>query len=278
MLSYRHAFHAGNHGDVLKHLVLTQLLRYLGQKPKPFWYIDTHAGAGLYPLTRGYATKTTEAADGIARLLRSDTLPEALTDYCQIIKKFNKNEKLETYPGSPGIAASLVREQDRLHLFELHPSDFETLQSNMEHQKARNHCRQEDGLKGLKSLLPPQPRRAVILIDPPYEQKQEYRAVAETVKDALKRFSTGVYAIWYPLLQRREVDELIRNLDALPCDKRLNVTLSVETPRPDGFGMHGSGMYIFNPPWMLRDVLSENLPVLTDLLAQDPGAEFSISP
>lgn len=272
MLSYRHAFHAGNHADVLKHLVEVLLLRYLKQKDKAFWYVDTHAGAGAYSLESGYATQNAEFESGIARLWQQQNLPAALADYVGQIRHLNPDDVLRHYPGSPLIAQALLRPQDSMRLFELHPADFELLQRNIASRAAQ--IRQSDGFAALKAVLPPLPRRGLILIDPPYEEKQDYRRVVDSLREGLQRFANGVYAIWYPRLQRRESDDLPQQLKQLPVASWLHVALDVHAPREDGFGMHGSGMFIINPPWTLRDALAECLPVLVKLLAQDGQAGF----
>jgi 23S rRNA (adenine2030-N6)-methyltransferase len=272
MLSYRHAFHAGNHADVLKHFVQVQLLRYLTQKDKAFWYIDTHAGAGAYELDSGFAAKNAEFSSGIARLWNADDLPEELSEYVNIIKALNNNSELTLYPGSPWLAQHCLREQDRARLFELHPSDFEILQENFAGQRS-TVLQQADGFAGLKALLPPPPRRGLILIDPPYEEKQDYARVISALQEGLKRFATGTYAVWYPQLQRNESVQLPEQLRALPVNW-LHVALSVQAPSDDGFGMHGSGMFIINPPWTLHATLEKVLPVLVEKLGQDNAASF----
>src|SRR5674476_1008008 len=193
MLSYRHAFHAGNHADVLKHYIEVQLLRYLSQKDKPFWYIDTHAGAGCYSLDSGYATQNAEYQSGIARLWDRDDLPASLAEYVALVKHINPDGQMKLYPGSPLIALELLREQDRMRLFELHPTDSEILQENFAGHGAQALMQTADGFGALKALLPPPPRRALVLIDPPYEDKQDYQRVVEMIKDSLTRFATGTY-------------------------------------------------------------------------------------
>lgn len=278
MLSYRHAFHAGNHADVLKHFIEVQLLHYLAQKDKPFWYIDTHAGAGCYSLDSGYATQNAEYESGIARLWERDDLPAPLAEYVALVKRINPDGQLKLYPGSPMVAQELLREQDRMRLFELHPTDSEILQQNFANsitgQGAQVLMQAADGFIALKALLPPPPRRALILIDPPYEDKQDYRRVISALREGLKRFASGVYAVWYPLLQRAEAKQLPEQLKQLPVKSWLNVALSVQTPSEDGFGMHGSGMFILNPPWLLHGVLQEVMPYLAKQLGQNGEGGF----
>ena len=210
MLSYRHAFHAGNHADVLKHFIEVQLLRYLAQKDKPFWYIDTHAGAGCYALDSGYATQNAEYESGIARLWERDDLPAPLAEYVALVKRINPDGQMKLYPGSPLVALELLREQDRMRLFELHPTDSEILQQNFAGHGTQVLMQTADGFGALKALLPPPPRRALVLIDPPYEDKQDYQRVVSALREGLKRFANGVYAVWYPQLQRAECAPVAR--------------------------------------------------------------------
>jgi 23S rRNA (adenine2030-N6)-methyltransferase len=276
MLSYRHAFHAGNHADVLKHFVLTQVLDYYAQKDKPFWYIDTHAGAGMYALDTGYAAQNAEFEAGIARLWDRQDLPPALARYIALIHKLNPGGKLRLYPGSPACAQPLLRPDDRMRLFELHPADCKLLHKTFDGAGRKVKIDMQDGFAGLKALLPPPTRRAVVLIDPPYEQKQDYARVVDALKDSLQRFATGTYILWYPLLQRPELRLLEERLNKLQLPSTLQVTLTVQTPSPDGFGMHGSGLFIINPPWSLPGTLQETMPVLATALAQDQGAGFTL--
>jgi 23S rRNA (adenine2030-N6)-methyltransferase len=274
MLSYRHAFHAGNHADVLKHFVEVQLLRYLAQKDKPFWYIDTHAGAGCYALDTGYAVQNAEFESGIARLWERDDLPAPLAEYVELVKRINPDGQMKLYPGSPLVALELLREQDRMRLFELHPTDSDILQENFTGYGTQVLMQTADGFGALKALLPPPPRRALVLIDPPYEDKQDYKRVVTALQEGLKRFANGVYAVWYPQLQRAEAKQLPEQLKQLPVKSWLHVALSVQAPSADGFGMHGSGMFVLNPPWTLHGVLQETMPYLVKHLAQDAQADF----
>lgn len=276
MLSYRHAFHAGNHADVLKHFLLMQLTGYLAQKDAPFWYVDTHAGAGLYALDAGYATKLAEYADGIGRLWQRKDLPAPLAEYVDLVRTLNPDGKLRAYPGSPWFAAQTMRDQDRLRLFEMHSSDSRLLHDNFREAGRRVSVQAGDGFAGLKAVLPPPPRRALVLIDPSYEDKQDYRHVVDALADALKRFATGVYAVWYPQLSRPESSKLAAKLKALPARRWLHVALSVATPSSDGFGMHGSGMFLVNPPWTLHDTLQQVMPYLVDVLGRDAGATYTL--
>jgi 23S rRNA (adenine2030-N6)-methyltransferase len=275
MLSYRHAFHAGNHADVLKHYVLGLVLDYMNQKDKPYWYIDTHAGAGMYSLTEGYATQNAEFKQGIAKLMSANNLPKLLADFVAQIKRFNTNS-LDFYPGSPMVAHDFLRADDKMRLFELHPSDCKLLIDNFRGQGKQVKIEMQNGFSGIKACLPPPPRRAAVLIDPPYEDKQDYQHVVNMIKDSLTRFSTGTYMVWYPILQRPEPAEMIDDLINLELSNWLNVEMTIHEPSADGFGMHGSGLFIVNPPWTLPKILNETMPVLTQLLALDGTASYAI--
>ena len=225
MLSYRHAFHAGNHADVLKHFILWLTLDYFNRKDKPYWYIDTHSGAGLYDLRSSEAQKVGEYQHGIARLQQAPVLPDLLQSFLQHFQQIVPYEHL--YCGSPWLAQATLRESDKLRLFELHPTDFQHLQNNMREARLnrRGILKQEDGFQGLIALLPPPTRRAVVLIDPPYESKQDYERVIKTLKEAQKRFEQGCYLIWYPCLSRVESQKLPEQLKKLSPHNYLQAEL-----------------------------------------------------
>lgn len=273
VLSYRHAFHAGNHADVLKHLVELQLLCHLVQKDKAFWYIDTHAGAGCYALDSGYATQNAEFRSGITRLWERDDLPAPLADYVERVKSFNPEGILKLYPGSPLFAYHYLRNQDRMHLFEMHPADSNLLQKNFATGNSRVSIQTTDGFKAFKALLPPPPRRALVLVDPPYEDKQDYQRVVTAMNEGLNRFATGMYALWYPQLPRDESRQLPRRLKLLPAKSWLHVALSVRGSDISG-GMRGSGIFVINPPWWLEERLKDVMPYLVRHLGQDDQAGF----
>jgi 23S rRNA (adenine2030-N6)-methyltransferase len=276
VLSYRHAYHAGNHADVLKHLILLQIAEYLGEKPAPFWIIDTHAGAGRYALESAHATRLGEYRDGIGRLWDAKGLPPAVTDYVDLVRQLNPDGQLRHYPGSPWLARQMLRESDRLRLYELHSTDQQLLQECFRGAGRQVTITAGDGFAGLKAVLPPPPRRALVLIDPSYETRSDYTAVIKALQDALKRFPTGTYALWYPLLAKVESRQLPDRLKSLGASDWLLATLEVKAPARDGFGMHGSGMFIINPPWTLEKKLHETLPRLTALLAQGDGARYTL--
>ena len=281
MFSYRHAFHAGSHADILKHLVMIHLVEYLQEKPGALTIVDTHAGAGRYSLETGYATQNAEYETGIAKLWNADDLPNSLHNYVGFIKTLNqpsspKTAKLTMYPGSPICAQALMRPDDRMRLFELHPSDFDILRENFKGHQRTVKIDMSNGFAGIKAVLPPPPGRAVVLIDPPYEEKQDYQRVVEMIKDSLQRFATGTYIVWYPLLQRPEPTMMVNQLKQLNLKNWLNVSLNVESPSLEGFGMYGSGLFIVNPPWTLPETLAEVMPYLVDKLGVDAGASFEL--
>lgn len=274
MLSYRHSFHAGNHADVLKHAILIQLIQYLVQKDKPFWVIDTHAGAGRYSLDSVHAAKLEEYRDGVGRLWDTPALPSIFSTYMDMVRAENPRGGLHYYPGSPRIAHDLLREQDKLRLFELHSTDHQILASFFDLTDKRTIIYADDGFANLKALLPPPSRRALVLIDPSYELREDYSRVIHVLREVLQKFPNGMYAIWYPQLPRLESAQFAKRLKALPAESWLHVSLSVRKPTAGGFGMYGSGMFIINPPWTLHASLEESLPWLRDTLAQDENASY----
>ncbi|MDR0701918.1 MAG: 23S rRNA (adenine(2030)-N(6))-methyltransferase RlmJ [Azoarcus sp.] len=276
MLSYRHAFHVGNHADVLKHFVLAELLAYYNKKEKPWTYIDTHAGAGCYALESEETGKTAEFAEGIGRLWTRPDPPGAIAAYLDAVRQFNPGERLLFYPGSPALAMSFARGRDSLHLFERHPVDLQALQRIFSSRASRVHIRGGDGFAGLVALLPPPGRRAVTLIDPSYEVKSDYRHVVDVLDAALCRFATGCYVLWYPLLARPESRLLPGRLAKLGAESWLDVRLRVRRAPKTGFGMSGSGLYIVNPPWVLPERLRAALPWLAGALGLDEGAGFDL--
>ncbi|MDR2208732.1 MAG: 23S rRNA (adenine(2030)-N(6))-methyltransferase RlmJ [Azoarcus sp.] len=276
MLSYRHAFHAGNHADVIKHLVLAEVLAYYRKKDKPWTYVDTHAGAGCYVLNSGAADKPGEFVEGIGRLWARDDLPEPLAAYVEIVRQFNPGGRLLLYPGSPAVAMTFAQERDKLQLFELHPEDLRTLRQTFSTEPRRVHVRGSDGLAGLDALLPPPSRRAVVLIDPSYEVKTDYSRVVTTLAKALRRFATGCFVLWYPLLARPESRRPSKQLAGLGAGSWLDVRFRVSRESREGFGMFGSGLYVINPPWVLPERLQTALPWLAGALGTDDGAGFEL--
>ena len=228
MLAYRHAFHAGNHADVLKHCVLQQILMYMNQKDKPYWVIDTHAGAGMYSLASDYANTKSEYLDGVARLWDCDDLPPVLREYMNLIQLCNNKGDWSLYPGSPEVIRRTIRADDRMRLFELHPTDFDILQENFERDRQAKLFK-SDGFASLKALLPPPTRRAVIFMDPPYEIKTDYLKVVDALEEGLARFAEGVYVVWYPILTRGDHVRMLESLRKL-SEKTLTIAMTVQEP------------------------------------------------
>jgi 23S rRNA (adenine2030-N6)-methyltransferase len=313
MFSYRHAFHAGNHADVLKHTVLIATLDHLLEKEAALTVVDTHAGAGLYRLDGDYAGTSGEAAEGILRLLSEKKAPaapapaaksatkkvaapeaeaplaDAIARYLSVIHDFNPKGGARIYPGSPFIVQHLLRDHDKLKLFELHPTDARTLDANIAQLEAGRQIAvlREDGFGSATKFLPPPSRRALVLMDPSYEIKSDYGRVLDFAAEALKRFATGTYAIWYPIIPRPEAHDLPRRLKTMATKAGkpwLHATLTVkssklittetgETQRP---GLPASGMFLINPPYTLKPLLAAALPQLVERLAQDRHAAFSL--
>lgn len=292
MFSYRHAFHAGNHADVLKHTVLLAVLKHMAQKDTAFTVFDTHAGAGLYRLDGDYAQTSAEASQGFLKLIA--TKPEqpfapAIQDYIDLVASFNAGGQWKVYPGSPFIIQQLLRGRDKLKLFELHPTDTKTLTANIAQLEAGRQVaiEREDGFEGVKKFLPPPSRRALLLCDPSYEVKHDYARVSAMVADALLRFATGTYVVWYPIIPRPEAHDLPRKLKTLANKAGkswLEATLTVksskllqsdegETIRP---GLPASGMFLINPPFTLKAVLKDALPQLVAILKQDQHATCTL--
>ncbi len=268
MLSYRHSFHAGNPADVIKHLVLSEVLDYLTQKDKPLEYIDTHSGAGMYTLASKESQKTQEYEQGIAKLWNYQGDNQMILDYKLLIQSFNQ-DKLAFYPGSPEVARKKLRVQDKSWLFELHPQDCKLLENNFKHSK-KAQVRFEDGFKGLIGLLPPVSRRACILIDPPYEIKSDYDLVIKTLIKAYKRFSSGTYMIWYPVVDRDRINKMEQDLISSGIKNICLFELATSADTPE-HGMTSSGMIVINPPWKLKSAMEQVLPELVSLLAPDSG-------
>jgi 23S rRNA (adenine2030-N6)-methyltransferase len=312
MFSYRHAFHAGNHADVLKHTTLIAMMKYLSQKDTALTVIDTHAGAGLYRLDGDYTETSGEALEGVLKLLAppapppanpgkkhppsDEPLAPALQDYVDLLKSLNPQfassgdlAHLKIYPGSPFISQQFLSGRDKLKLFELHPTDFKSLTGNIEQLGVGRQVAvaREDGFEALKTFLPPPARRAFVLCDPSYEIKTDYLRVSATMADALKRFATGTYAVWYPVIPRPEAHDLPRKLKTLAVKSGrswLNAVLTVkssklttdtsgEVVRP---GLPASGMFIINPPHTLKAALQAALPQMVARLGQDRNASFTL--
>ena len=275
MLAYRHAFHAGNHADVLKHIVLMLVLRHMNAKPKAYRFVDTHGGAGGYSLEGRYAQKKGEYERGIGRLWTRTDLPETVADYVALVRRFNPDGVLAQYPGSPALAQMLLRPHDQLRAFELHPTEQKILRATLAATPSAI-AYNGDGFAGLKSQLPPSSRRAAVLIDPSYEGNADYGRVVATLREALARFAPGVYMVWYPQVSKLEAASLPKRLEALAPKGWVHARLSVQQPDAQGFGLAGSGMFVINPPHALAGQLQAVLPWLVDVLRQYDGAHFAL--
>ncbi|MGJ3350659.1 23S rRNA (adenine(2030)-N(6))-methyltransferase RlmJ [Morganella morganii] len=267
MLSYRHSFHAGNHADVLKHTVQSLIIESLKEKDKPFLYLDTHAGAGRYQLSGEHAERTGEYLEGIARIWAQESVPEELKTYLEAVSALNPRGDLRFYPGSPLIAAHLLRDYDKLNISELHPSDFPLLRNEFSRDNRARVVR-EDGYQQLKSQLPPLSRRGFVLIDPPYELKSDYQAVVKGIQEGHRRFATGTYAVWYPVVLRQQIKRMVKDFQATGIRKILQIELAVR-PDSDQRGMTASGMIVINPPWKLESQMKSLLPWLHKVLVPE---------
>ena len=237
------------------------------RKDKGFYYIDSHSGAGMYQLEDEYAQKTGEYKDGIAKLINNNDIPEALQPYIDLVSDINQGEELSLYPGSPGIARQFTRRQDSAHLFELHPTDIEHLKAYSQRWN-KSHVKQSDGYQGVLGLVPPPSRRGVVLIDPPYELKEDYLKAVRTIVNAYKKFATGTYILWYPVVKR----ELIEQMQDAFTKSDVRNLLQVEycqSADTQEYGMTGTGLFIVNPPWQLSKQLEEILPYITAKLGNN---------
>jgi 23S rRNA (adenine2030-N6)-methyltransferase len=271
MLAYRHAFHAGNHADVLKHVVLLQLLRHLMLKDKGLRIVDTHAGAGVYELDSAQALKKGEYLQGIARLWPLPETPPPVDDYLRQVRALNPDGALRRYPGSPQIIRQLLRPQDQLRLFELHPTDQRVLAEQFKGVAGVELCL-ADGFAALKSQLPPPTRRALVLLDPSYEGHADYQRVLHALADGLRRFAQGVYMVWFPVVSKPGAEAMIQGLKQLAPAGWLHARLLLQQPDALGFGLSGSGLLVLNPPHTLHAQLLDLLPWLVRQLGQYPGA------
>ncbi|EIW90320.1 hypothetical protein AGRI_00575 [Alishewanella agri BL06] len=273
MLSYRHSFHAGNHADVLKHLTEVAILDYLLQKDKPLCYHDTHAGAGLYSLQSSQAQKTAEYTEGIGKLWHYQPQSPLLGKYLDLVKQLNPDGELNFYPGSPKIAAMLLRAGDQLQATELHPSDFPLLQSQFL-QRRLTRIENIDAFAGIKAMLPPLVKRGLVLIDPPYELKSEYQDLIKGLQEAYKRFPQATYAIWYPVIERSSIEAFIAAIVATGIKNQLRIEFNLHADSP-GHGMTGSGMLVINPPYTLAQSLA---PALSEVQQQlgNPASHYQI--
>ena len=269
-MNYRHAYHAGNHADVLKHLVLSRLLALLAKKDAPYAYLDSHAGIGLYDLRGDQASRTGEWLEGIQRVWQADDVPALFDDYLGVIRALNPDGQLRYYPGSPEVARELSREQDRLQLNEKHPEDGQLLKANMKYDR-RVAVHLGEGWHVPRALLPTAQKRAVLLIDPPFEQADELQRCAQAMKESIARMRQAVVAIWYPIKDQRQLKRFYQDLQGTGAPKLLRVELLVHAADNADVGLNGSGLAIANPPWGLEDELRSVLPWLGQNLGQTQG-------
>ena len=280
MLSYRHAFHAGNFADVLKHFTQISVLHYLKKKNKPFSIIDTHAGAGAYPLADDYCQKLKEYESGYTKLSTDlcPTIAQYLTDIERVqthLKQKQLTEDHNCYPGSPLLSAINLREYDQAFFYELHPADIDTLK-DFTRDFPNVTVKQEDGYQGLLATLPPRSRRGLVLIDPPYELKTDYEKAVTTLIKAHKKFATGIYILWYPVVERARIETMAKQLADSGIRKidQYELGISADT---EARGMTSSGVFVINPPWGLRESMSETLPTLANALTSDGKPHFTIN-
>lgn len=280
-VNYRHIYHAGNFADVFKHTLLLGVADYLLQKDKPCYFLDTHAGLGIYDLTSMEAHKTGEFEHGIGRLMDRRGLPPWVMRLTERVRSLNTSwggsaDILAAYPGSPWLLASLLRPNDRLALVELHPDDYDQLRRNFQRQ-SQVKCHRQDAYEALVSFLPPQEKRGLILIDPPFEAKDEFARLMRALKQAWKRFPHGVYAIWYPIKDPAITNGALAELEAIAPGRFLAAELHIRpAERPDM--LNGCGMAFLNPPWTLVDNLLETLPFLAEALGENGRGAWRILP
>lgn len=268
-MNYRHAFHAGNHADVLKHLVLSRIFALLARKEAPYAYLDSHAGVGLYDLLEGPATRTGEWQQGIGRIWQASGRPALLENYLAAVQSLNPNGKLRYYPGSPELARHLSRPQDRLHFNEKHPEDGQLLKDNMR-RDYRVAVHLGEGWHVPRALLPTPEKRVVLLIDPPFEQADELSRCVQSLKEAISRVRQSIAVIWYPIKDERQLKRFYQDLGKSGAPKLLRAELWIH-PTDDAERLNGSGLVIANPPWGLEEELHSLLPWLAEQLAQSQG-------
>ena len=270
-MNYRHAFHAGNFADVVKHAVLARILAHLKEKSAAFRVIDTHAGAGLYDLSGPEASRTGEWREGIGRLRAAQLAPGVralLAPYLEVVAALNPGADLKVYPGSPALAQSLLRDQDRLVACEREPTAARALGAFL-HGDPRAKAVEIDGYTALNAYVPPKERRGLVLIDPPYEQPDEFERLAQALAAAHRKWPTGIYALWYPIKNLRETAAFARRIAASGIARVLRAELTLA--RTDGERLGGSGLIVVNPPWRLEEELSVLLPALAQALGAAPA-------
>lgn len=274
-MNYRHAYHAGGFADVFKHFVLTLLLQKLAEKDKPFRAIDTHGGIGLYDLSQQEAQKTKEYEQGITKLLLQEKIDPLFQPYCEVIRQLNTyHTQIKTYPGSPWIIRQFLRPGDTLQVSELHPQDYQVLKNLFAHDSQVQTFHQ-DGYISLKAFLPPVERRGLILIDPPFEERNEFGSLVKGVKEAYRRFATGIYCIWFPIKEYPPIQRFYKDLQALKVPNILTVEYVVN-PKFPAASYNGCGLIIINPPWQIDIQLAKGLPLLLNYLGHDHGGAIKI--
>ncbi|HEY0568313.1 MAG TPA: 23S rRNA (adenine(2030)-N(6))-methyltransferase RlmJ [Xanthobacteraceae bacterium] len=269
-MNYRHAFHAGNFADVIKHIVLARSILHLRAKPAAFRVIDTHAGAGLYDLGGSEASRTGEFRNGIGLLIDAVLRPEVrdlLAPYLDAVAAHNPDGRLTAYPGSPMLARHLLRTQDRLIACELEPTAAAALAQHLRGE-TRAKAVAIDGWTALAAYLPPKERRGIVIVDPPYEQPNEFARLAAGLQAAYRKWPTGIYVCWYPIKGRAEPDVLAKRLARGRVPKILRVEFDLASAQQNA-ALRGSGLIIVNPPWMLKDELAILLPALGSVLTPD---------
>jgi 23S rRNA (adenine2030-N6)-methyltransferase len=275
-VNYRHAFHAGNFADVLKHAVLVRILLHLRGKEAAFRTIDTHAGIGRYDLSGETPNRTGEWRNGIAKLFENPPPGEAaelIAPYLDLVRAQNEAGELRHYPGSPAIIQALARPQDRMQFCELHPEDFATLRRNLRDPRAS--ITEIDGWTALRAYLPPKERRGLVLIDPAFEEPGEFARLADGLAEAHRRWATGVFILWYPIKDRDEAHRFERRMAGLQIARMLRAELSVGIqPKPEA--LHACGLMIVNPPWRLEDELKILLPALQAALAANGDGRYRL--
>lgn len=268
-MNYRHAYHAGNFADVMKHAALALVLDSLKRKETPFFVLDTHAGLGAYDLEAPQAEKTGEYLGGIAKILALPEPPAALDSYLSVIRAWNGSGELRRYPGSPELVRGLMRPQDRMALVELHPEDVQVLRSRF-HGDRRVGVHHLDGYTAAKGLLPPAERRGLVLIDPPFEEKNEFERLTAALRRVRRLWSTGIVMVWYPIKGRGPVDAFLAAVSETGGPETIAVELMLR-PADDPFRLNGSGLLVINPPWKLAETVEELLPVLAAAMAPETG-------
>jgi 23S rRNA (adenine2030-N6)-methyltransferase len=274
-MNYRHAFHAGNFADVLKHVIITRILIHLREKATPFRVIDTHAGEGLYDLSAEEASRTGEWRDGIGRIVDA-SLPaetaELVAPYLAAVRACNRADELRYYPGSPVLTDRLLRAQDRLIACELEPHAAAALSRHLRESPTAK-VMAIDGWIALNAYVPAKERRGLVIVDPPFEQPDDLTRLAKGVTAAHRKWSTGIYLMWYPIKDQDAADRFIRTLRRAGMEKCLRVEFAVAAPRPDG-GLSACGMAVVNPPWKLAAEIRTFAPALIGVLKRDSGGSY----